>query len=154
MHQLERCFHADIKGLQVAIINANRVRARIAERSEHQIDLLCSVHLYEYIEVKAMRAIREALKFGRGERGGDQEDGICVVSAGFDDLILVYSEVFAQAGYLDRCRGDLEVAQAALEPWLIGENGQGRRAAKLVACWPATARRSRRGLGLWRARLF
>ena len=80
-----------------------------------------------------MRRLGKTDEFALGERGGNQQNRIRPVGAGFNNLVLIHHEVFAQTGKRDRRRGQLQIAQAALEVWLIGENGERRRAARLAA---------------------
>jgi hypothetical protein len=44
--------------------------------------------------------------------------------AGFDDLVLVDDEVFAEAGDGGGCRRQVEIGEAALEEGLVGEDGK------------------------------
>jgi hypothetical protein len=57
----------------------------------------------EDVERVLMSAGGEAGELGAGERGDDEEDGVGAVGAGFDDLVFVDDEIFAEAG--DLCRG-------------------------------------------------
>ena len=56
-----------------------------------------------------------------------------MMGSGFEDLVLVDGEVFAEAGNGDGARGNLEIAEAALKKRLIGEDGEGCGAAVLIA---------------------
>ena len=75
----------------------------------------------------------EALQLGIGERGGDEQNGVGAMGAGFDDLVLVDHEVLAQAGQRRGSRGQLEVAQAALKVGLVGEHGKRGSSAGAIA---------------------
>ena len=55
------------------------------------------------------------------------------MGAGFEDLVLVYCEILAQAGKRSRRRSQLQIAQAALEERLVGKHRKRRCAAPMIA---------------------
>ena len=64
---------------------------------EHAVEFFGGVHFDQHIEREAVGDCGEVLDLGIGERGGDEQNGVGTVGAGFDDLVLVDDEVLAQA---------------------------------------------------------
>ena len=119
--EFEGSFEAHIEGAEVAVVDAVGVTAEIADEGQ----LFGGVNFAKNVEVERMRGCGEAAELGAGKCGRDEEDSVGMMGAGLDNLVLVHDEVFAEAGDLRDCGGDLEVAQAALEEGLVGENGEG-----------------------------
>jgi len=69
-----------------------------------------------------VRGPREAGQLGICERSHNKQDGVGLVRAGLDDLVLIHDKVLAQARNRSGRRSDFEVAQAALEEGLVGEH--------------------------------
>ena len=91
------------------------------------------MHLDEHVEREAVGDLGEVAQLGVGERGGDEKNGVGAMGAGLDDLVLVDDEILAQAGQRRGAGGELEVAQAALEVRLVGEDGKRGGAAGALA---------------------
>jgi hypothetical protein len=101
--ECEGDFRVNFESPQIAIVDANGVIFGVVQGAENFVELLGRVHFDENVEAQRMCEGGEALQLSATERGGDEEDSVSAVGAGFDDLVLVDDEVFAEAG--DLCRG-------------------------------------------------
>jgi hypothetical protein len=99
--EVERGFEVDGEGFEVAVVDADGVCAVLSERLQDTVELFGGVDFNENIKRERVRGVGEVFQLGICESGGDEEDGVGGVCAGFDDLILVYGEVFAEAGERD-----------------------------------------------------
>src|SRR5947209_1347242 len=75
----------------------------------------------------------EMLHFSIGEGGRDEQNGVAAVSARFENLIIVDREVLTEAGERHGGRRKLEIAQAALEKWLVRKYRKAGRPPGAVA---------------------
>lgn len=66
------------------------------------------------------------------EAFSDEQDGVGSVRAGFDDLIFVDDEIFAEDGQGDRVTNLLNVLELALEEFFIGEATDGGGSGAVV----------------------
>ncbi len=131
--EVEGCVEIDFEGAQVAIVDADGVGAGGSENVEEAVQLRGGVDFDEDIERKSACGGGEGAQIGVGQCGDDEEDGIGVMGAGFDELILVDHEVFAQARDLDSGGGAIEIGEAALKVRLVGEDGESGGSAGLKA---------------------
>lgn len=116
----ERGFKANVEGAEVAIVHAVAVAAEIADAGQ----FVGGVDFTEDVKLERVGGGGEAGKFGVGECGGDEQDGIGVMGAGFDDLVFVHDEIFAEAGDICRDGSQIEVGESSLEEGLVGEDGE------------------------------
>jgi len=118
--EFERSFEANFEGLEVAVVHAIGIAAQILD----EVDLFGGMDFTKNVEAIPVGDHREVIQIAVAERGGDEEDGVGAMSAGFGDLILVDDEVFAKAGKFGGSGSDFKVVQAALEERLVGEDGE------------------------------
>ena len=84
--EFQRGFQANLKGMQVAIVHADGVGAAVAERREHTLQFVRRVHLDQHVKRERMRGPGKVLQLVVRERGGDQQDSVGVVGAGFEEF--------------------------------------------------------------------
>lgn len=113
--------------MEVAIVDA----VAVAAEGAGAVQLFGGVDFAEDVELMGVGGGGEASELVIRKGSGDEEDGVGVMGAGFDDLILVDDEVLAKAREVGGSGGDFEVAQAALEKGLVGEDGERGRAGAL-----------------------
>jgi hypothetical protein len=119
--EFEGSFEANLEGIEVAVVDATGCAAEVTDFFK----LVEGVDFDEDIEaVSLLGNESEGIEMTVPEGGGDEENGIGAMGAGFYDLVLVDDEVFAEAGNFGRGRGDFEIVEAALEERLVGENGK------------------------------
>ena len=87
--------------------------------------------LTEHIERIIGREFGEPFQIDIRERSGDQQNGIGSVRTRFDDLIFVDDEVLSQTGNRGGTGSRSQIGKATLKEWLVGEDGERRRAAGL-----------------------
>lgn len=116
--QFQRSFEADVEGAEVAIVDAEAVAVEAADTGK----LFSGMDFAEDVKLERAGGGGEASEFAVRERRGDEEDGVGVMGAGFDDLVFVHDEIFAEAGKLGGGGGEIEVGEAALEERLISED--------------------------------
>ena len=122
------------KRLQVAIVHADRIRARLAQCIQHALQLRCRMHLNQHIEptcacaAAASRFISASVSAAAISR---------IASARCARVSTTwYSSTMKSLRRHGRgivCRRNFEVSQAALKERLIGQNGKSRRPAEVIA---------------------
>ena len=116
----ERGFQGDFEGGEIAVVDADQVRAGI----DGDVEFAAVVNFDESAEAIARGGLAEVANLARGEDGGDQQDGIGAVCRGLQDLRGVDGEILAQDGEGDGGAGGFEIGQAALEKCLVGEHAE------------------------------
>lgn len=116
--EVERSLEPDFEGAKIAVVHAVAVASEIADADQ----LVGSVDFAEDLELERVGGGSEAGEVGVGQRGRDEQDGVGMVGASFDDLIVVDDEVLAEAGDLCGCGGNGEVGEAALEEGRVRQN--------------------------------
>ena len=129
--EIELNLRIDGKGVQVAAVDADHLDRDVAVEVEGAIELFGAVDLAEDVELEVGGGLAEGQELLVGEGGDDEQDGVGSGGAGFEHLEGIDHEVLAQAGNLDRGRGDLEVGEGALEELLVGEDREGGGAGGL-----------------------
>ena len=110
--------HVHPEGAQVAIVDANEVATEIQRASEFVV----IVHLTEHVEGQSAGDRMQAAQLLAGERSDDEENGVGVMGARFQQLELVDDEVLAQAGQGGGSGGLGQVGDGALKEFLVGEH--------------------------------
>ncbi len=108
--QLQRSVEIDLEGVQVAVVDADQIEARI-ERAPH---LFAVVDFAEHVELELTGARAQVSIRHRRERGDDQQNRVRAIGARFQYLELVDDEIFAQAGKLGRREA---ISRFCSEPW-------------------------------------
>ena len=98
----------------------------VATQGANALQFLCGVYLAKDIKSLTVRLLGESAEFSVGKCSGDQQDGIRAMGPSLDDLVLIDDEVFPEARESGYRRRRLEIRQAALEKWLVGEHRQCR----------------------------
>lgn len=122
--QPHRDVQIDREGVQIAVIHTDNFRAGVDSR----IQLVLIVHLNQSGHAILSGTLAEAAQLGCGQNSRNQQDRIGAMGGRFDDVIFVNRKVLAQYWKADRFASLLEVGEASLEVFCLGEHGQSRGA--------------------------
>src|SRR5882672_2388085 len=127
--QLRRRLERHLERVQVAIVDADDGRVRV----ERRFELPLAVDLDQRGELELLAGERDIVaQLDLVEDADDEQGGVGQHDARLVELVLVDDEVLAEDGEASGIADGAEVVDGALEELLVGEDGDGARAALAV----------------------